>query len=291
MRKIGFIIFLSIFIFKYAYSEKILFSSYSIKGNWDIWMIDQNGKNLKQLTFSSEDEFYPSATLNGKRIIYLNNKDEMWIVESGKYPKRIDNLPRNIAEAAISPSGNKIAFVAFSFKDRVEDSDIWIFSLKENKAYKLSEQVGIQRYPNWSFNEKTIIYSSAYKMGNGKIIEDLWEIDIDSKFSKRLLSNKSCNIQPCYSPSGNLVAFASDKTGNMEIYIMDKNKGIIKQLTHNKAYDADPCFSPDGSKICFVSTRSGKLDIWIMDKDGKNLRLLTKFPKILIDCRDPNWLW
>jgi TolB protein len=80
--------------------------------------------------------------------------------------------------------------------------------------------------------------------------------------------------------AGTEFVVASSKSGNAEIYLIDKDGKELKQLTNNTFYDNDPCFSPDGSQIVFCSKRDGGLDeLWIMNADGSNQRQLTHFPK------------
>ncbi|MDQ1611196.1 MAG: hypothetical protein QOG00_1127 [Pyrinomonadaceae bacterium] len=71
------------------------------------------------------------------------------------------------------------------------------------------------------------------------------------------------------------IAFASDRDGNFEIYVMNPDGSGQLRLTNDPAEDVQPAWSPDGTRIAFVSNRAGTNDIWIMDADGRNaLRLI-----------------
>ena len=50
------------------------------------------------------------------------------------------------------------------------------------------------------------------------------------------------------------IAFASDRDGNFEIYVMDADGGGQLRLTENPAEDYSPTWAPDGSRLAFVST-------------------------------------
>lgn len=72
-------------------------------------------------------------------------------------------------------------------------------------------------------------------------------------------------------PSGSSkIAFASDRTGDQEIYVMDSDGSNVVQLTHSPGWDAMPAWSPDGNKIAFQSDRDGNREIYVMDADGSN---------------------
>jgi Tol biopolymer transport system component len=87
-------------------------------------------------------------------------------------------------------------------------------------------------------------------------------------------------------PINALVAFASNRSGNFEIYSSNLDGSDLKQLTDDPGEDGDPEISPDGSKIVFYSTRTGNKEIYVMDVDGSNLAQLTDDPA---DDQMPTW--
>lgn len=64
------------------------------------------------------------------------------------------------------------------------------------------------------------------------------------------------------------IAFASDRTGNSEIYVMNPDGGGLVQVTDNPAEDLNPSWSPDGERLAFVSNRDGNKEIYIVDAGG-----------------------
>lgn len=84
------------------------------------------------------------------------------------------------------------------------------------------------------------------------------------------------------------IAFASDRDGNAEIYIMNVDGSEQRRLTDNHAEDWDPSFSPDGSKIAFESDRDGNSEIYIMNVGGSEQTRLTNNPAIdWLPCFSP----
>ena len=91
------------------------------------------------------------------------------------------------------------------------------------------------------------------------------------------------------------IAFASQRDGNAEIYVMDADGGNLQRLTENRHDDYSPSWSPDGKRIAFVSDRDGHVhvihgrptsEIYVMNADGGNSQNLTNHPH---DDRDPSW--
>jgi Tol biopolymer transport system component len=82
------------------------------------------------------------------------------------------------------------------------------------------------------------------------------------------------------------IAFASDRDGDFEIYVMDPDGGGQTRLTNNPAEDITPTWSPDGERLAFVSYRDGNPEIYVMESDGGNPTRLTNNPA---DDLDPTW--
>ena len=62
---------------------------------------------------------------------------------------------------------------------------------------------------------------------------------------------------PAISADGKLIAYSSDRDGNMDIYVRQLRGQQTVRLTQHPAPDWFPCFSPDGSKVVFRSERDG----------------------------------
>jgi Tol biopolymer transport system component len=82
------------------------------------------------------------------------------------------------------------------------------------------------------------------------------------------------------------IVFASDRSGNFEIYLMKLDGSEFAQLTDNSAEDADPEVSPDGSKIVFTSRRNGTADIYQISAVGSEMAQYTDWPS---DEWHPTW--
>jgi Tol biopolymer transport system component/predicted Ser/Thr protein kinase len=67
---------------------------------------------------------------------------------------------------------------------------------------------------------------------------------------------------PALSPDGGLIAYASNESGNPDIWIVDVRGGNAIRLTDDPASDTDPTWFPDGSALAFTSDRGGGRAIW-----------------------------
>jgi Tol biopolymer transport system component len=110
--------------------RRILFSS-SMSGNWQIWAMGPDGSHSSQITRGLQEAHYPAPSPDGSNIAYVTGEGEIWLMEVGKEPQRLSGIPKNCNHPAWSPKGKKLAFVCYSFRDRREESDIWIADLEE----------------------------------------------------------------------------------------------------------------------------------------------------------------
>jgi Tol biopolymer transport system component len=81
---------------------------------------------------------------------------------------------------------------------------------------------------------------------------------------------------PAWSPDGSKIAFASERTGNVDIWVMNNDGTDLVDLTNNEAKDHSPAWSPDGQWIAFASVRDSLYwELYLMRPDGSDIQRLT----------------
>ena len=73
---------------------------------------------------------------------------------------------------------------------------------------------------------------------------------------------------PALSPDGNFLAYASDESGNLDIWLLDLRSGSPVRRTDSPAADRRPVWMPDGGELLFVSERDGRPGVWRMPALG-----------------------
>src|SRR5262245_16961303 len=100
---------------------------------------------------------------------------------------------------------------------------------------------------------------------NGRIVydkdgdynTDIYTLDPVTKDIDQLTTDPANDYDAAVSPDGTKIAFASERSGCVDIYLMNADgSGVPIQLTETGfAIDWQPAWSPDGTKIVFTSYR------------------------------------
>jgi len=92
---------------------------------------------------------------------------------------------------------------------------------------------------------------------------------------------------PSWAPDGSSLVYASNRTGQYEVYEMDLNSAASVQLTHGLGEVAAPAISPDGRWIVFADNVKVFSSIWRMKRDGSDPQEI--FGQEGADAMDPSW--
>jgi len=85
----------------------------------------------------------------------------------------------------------------------------------------------------------------------------------------RLTNDPWDDIAPALSPDGSRVAFASNRNGYWDLYILDFTSSETTRLTDSLEYDSAPSWSPDGQWIVHETyDEEGGLDLYVRSVDG-----------------------
>jgi len=113
--------------------ERILFhAGYKSR---KIFLIDENGENLKCLTKGQTDDFFPAFSPDGKRIVFVSNQDareNLYLVNrDGSNRTRLTYDGGQKRYPSFSPDGYLIVFAAKQEDQEERYYEIYILNLKE----------------------------------------------------------------------------------------------------------------------------------------------------------------
>jgi TolB protein len=117
--------------------------------------------------------------------------------------------------------------------------------------------------PFVSRDGKTLVFASTQHRPN----PDLYIKAVGSRTMTQLTSDPASEVMPELSPDGARVAFASNRSGYWNLYVMPSSGGQAVQLTSGSSQDLHPTWSPDGKFIAFsrLGQASGRWELWVIE--------------------------
>jgi Tol biopolymer transport system component/C-terminal processing protease CtpA/Prc len=104
------------------------------------------------------------------------------------------------------------------------------------------------RYPAISPDGTTVAFSYH---GN------IWKVASSGGTAEPLTVNEWHNTMPVWSPDGTKIAFASDRFGNFDVFVMPAAGGEARRLTFHSADETPTSFTPDGKAVLFSAAILG----------------------------------
>lgn len=84
---------------------------------------------------------------------------------------------------------------------------------------------------------------------------DIYTVDVNGGEARRLTSRDSYEQLPVWSPDSKSIAFASNRNGNFDIFLISaETPGEWKRLTFNSAVELPEAFTPDGKAVLYSAS-------------------------------------
>lgn len=256
-------------------------------GKKEVYMMDFDGTNVKQLTRARSTALTPSFSPDGKKIVFsIISKDRSNVKNWNLYEfnladqslRLLSNRRGMNSGASYSPDGRQIA-LTMSF---LGNPEIFIFEPHSSNVTRITKSVGVDVDPTWSPDGKHLAFVSS-RTGASMV----YKMNADGSNPQRLTYAGSYNATPSWSPRGDKIAFASWTEKHFDIFIMNPDGTKMERLTQSQGNNEDPSFSPDGNLIAFSSSRGGsQKNIYVMSLDGNSSKRLTYG---LGNCTAPKW--
>jgi TolB protein len=211
------------------------------------------------------------AVLMELRIVDADGKNDRPLLKEFEREVQIQEHP------AWSPDGKHVAISGGGSSLGNAAKDVFICDIADFSASKLRPLVsGSQRLlveePSWSPDGKQLVVKDHAKM-------TLALLDADGRNLREITKQSGSYLEnPVWSPDGQLIAFASDRDGNCEIYTITPRGTDLTRVTNHASTDCHPRWSPDGRWIAFTSYRDRDSEIYVVRPDGSGLRNLTRHP-------------
>lgn len=241
-----------------------------------LFMMDQNGENIRPVPGMGVGAGWPIFTKDGKRAILHQDfgpQADLVLVKM-KTPgtlgdftslERLTLDPKEDYFAGWSPDERQVTF----YSTRSGSPQIYVLDLDSREITRLSQNEAREQDPTWSSQGQITFQSDV--TGD----RDVWVMNGDGTGRKNLTNHPGMDVFGAWSPDGEKLVFSSDRDGDEDLYIMNKDGSGITQLTNAPGVDHWPRWAPDGSYITFERRQDGIGDAYRIAPDGSDEVRLT----------------
>ena len=215
-------------------NERIAFTS-NVSGSTDIWIMDADGSNKKQMTLDAFTERDPSVSPDGRYLVFASNRTgafNVWRIDlDGNNPKQLTD-GRDEQFPSCSPDGRWVIYQGFV----AGVPTIWKVPIDGGESVQLTN-----KYSNWpviSPDGKQVAYSylddpvARWKVG----VMPLDGAGPTKSFDIPRLSIPNLSWQRVrWTPDGKALTYIDNRDNVSNVWKQPLNDGKAQQLTHFKS--------------------------------------------------------
>ncbi len=253
-------------------------------GSDEIWAMDWDGNNPKQLTRLRSLSIAPSVSPDGSRLAFTS------FAKGTPRIMMIDTL-----------SGRSLSFynqeasLNLNVTFTPDGKNIYYSSTASGIAQIYTATVDGQGFRRVSFRDALEVEPKVNPKNPNLLLvvmgqshQQIYQMNADGSNVQRVTNGEGEASNPSWNPDGQHFAFSWTRgyaTGAFNVFVMDFGTHEYVQLTHDEGKNENPVWAPDGRHLVFGSTRTGRKQIFSMLANGTQVQQLTKEG----ENRQPTW--
>ena len=253
----------------------------TLLSNKEIWSMDYDGADQRQLTRYGSTTKDPAISPDGKMLAYItlpvsvrdghsyagNWQIKMQSLETGRQQVYANYKSSVLETPEFAPDGQHLLFSTTVDKD----PQICTSNLQGGDFHRISHVAAIEVSPRVNpKNPSQILFISGR---SGK--EQLWMMNSNGTDLEMLTNGDGYVSNPAWRDDGQFITFAWTKgfeIGQFNIFVMNMGDRSITQLTHGTgSVNENPWWAPDGLHIVFTAKRGGRTQVHTMLADGTHV--------------------
>jgi TolB protein len=243
-------------------------------GNSEIWAMDWDGNNQKQLTNLKSISIMPTVSPDGSRVAftsYAKGTPRIMMVDTltGRLLPFYNQEASLNANASFTPDGKDIYYSSTA----AGLPQIYVAALDGQGFRRISHRDAIEAEPKVNPKNPALLLFVA---GPGP--QQIYEMNNEGVGVERVTNGEGEASNPSWHPDGQHIAFSWTRgyaKGDFNVFVMDIGTRQFVQLTHSEGRNENPVWAPDGRHLVFASTRTGRSQIYTMLADGSQVKPLT----------------
>ena len=230
---------------------------------------------------------WPAISPDGHVLVFVRSSDfrrDIYALELSNDlrpvgdPKRITFSKPYNTQPVWSADGRSIVFASF---ESPHQSSLWRMTLKT----PLGPAASLLQLPLPDARWPAISRHGRLVYGRASFDYDIWRLELGGSGRRERLPSNSTRLEhtPQYSPDGNRIAFASDRSGTHEIWVCaGDGSRPVKLTSFGGPYVTSPVWSPDGRRLAFAVRPGADDEIYLVGWEGGK-------PEHLVRGSGPTW--
>jgi TolB protein len=261
---------------------RILFSRETASGVREIFVVDYDGRNLRQITRNGSLNLLPRWSRDGERLCYTSywqGKQRLLVLDgrTGESGKVAEFSGLNFG-ADWGPGDDELVVTLTTDGD----PEIYRIALDGSVNSRLTFSPAIDCSAVFDPTGNQVAWTSD-RTGRPQ----LFRMSRDGTNPIRLTWEGSYNDNPAWSPKGDRIAYISRREGQFRVFTVDADGSNLQPVTQAPDGNNEDCsWAPDGRHLVVTSDRDGTRRLWVIDTDTGWARPLTEGS---VDDNGPHW--
>lgn len=211
-------------------------------GSADIWVVDREGREPRNLTHDRAKDNCPAWSPDGEWIAFSSVRDsvywELYVMRTNGSEVRRLTWWEDASDLwpSWSPDGSRLAFAS----KRDGNWEIYTIAAHGGDLARLTDNPADDMHPSWSPDGQWIGFDSL-RDGYADVYV-VRALGGDARNLTRLAW--ASDLGPTWSPDGSRLAFYSDRDGNWDVYTIAADGSDVVRLTTQDTQDQLPAWRP-----------------------------------------------
>ena len=131
-------------------------------------------------------------------------------------------------------------------------TSVFTSSMADEQPWTVDEPGGPTKLLEFTATEGTWISVDVSPDGQHlafDLLGHIYEIPVAGGEARRLTDGRSWNLSPRYSPDGSRLAFTSDRSGNFDVCVLERQSGTLVNVSRSTQNVFRPSWAPDGRRL------------------------------------------